>query len=322
MAEQYTYAVSRIRAMEPELLSRPELEQLLAAPDVVQAMQQLADKGFGGGEVFATFEELLEAERDRMWETLYELVPEDEVFTVFRYETDFHNLKAAVKAVVTDMDTQGLYQDNGTVPAEQIAQAVQKREYDALPEHLRQTAQQAVDVLLQTRSGQECDIVIDRAALEQMKEAGQSSDVELVRDYMEWSVALADIKIAVRGCRTGKPAAFLRRAMVSCRTLDTTKLAAAAAKNMDAVMEYLAYTRYAAAVEALKESMSAFEKWADNQIMALVRAQKTNPFTIAPVLAFMLAKENERKTVRMILTGKQNGIAEEAIRERLRDSYV
>lgn len=322
MAEQYTYAVSRIRAMEPELLTRQDLEQVLAAPTAAQGMQMLADKGFGGGGTFETFEEMLEAERDRMWETLHELVPEDEVFTVFRYETDFHNLKAAVKAKLTDADAEGLYRDNGTVPAQQIAQAVQKREYDMLPEHLKQVAQQAVDVLLQTRDGQECDVVIDRAALEQMKEIGRSSDVELVQQYMEWTVALADIKIAVRGCRTGKTATFLRRAMAPCATLDSVQLSAAAAKNMDAVYEYLAYTEYADAVEALKESMSAFEKWSDNKIMELIRTQKTNPFTIAPVLAFMLAKENERKTVRMILTGKQNGIAEESIRERLRDSYV
>jgi len=322
MAEQYTYAVSRIRAMEPELLSRQELEQVLAAPTVAQSMQVLADKGYGGGESFDSFEEMLSAQRDCMWETLHELVPEDEVFAVFRYETDFHNLKAAIKAKLTDADTDGLYKDNGTIPAEQIAQAVQKREYDLLPAHLKNVAQRAVEVLLQTRNGQECDIIIDRAALEQMGEIGQSSDVELVRDYMEWSVALANVKIAVRGCRTGKTAAFLKRAMAPCTTLDTAQLAAAAAKNIEAVYDYLIYTKYAAAVPALKESMSAFEKWADNQIMGLIRAQKTNPFTIAPVLAFLLAKENEQKAVRMILTGKQNGIAEEAIRERLRDSYV
>ena len=41
-----------------------------------------------------------------------------------------------------------------------------------------------------------------------------------------------------------------------------------------------------------------------------------------PLLAYIYAKETEIKVIRIIMVGKLNNIAEEVIRERLRDIYV
>ena len=74
--------------------------------------------------------------------------------------------------------------------------------------------------------------------------------------------------------------------------------------------------------QALKESPSAFERWCDNQLIETIKPQKYNPFTAGPLVAYILAKENEIKTVRIILTARLNGLEEEQIRERIREMYV
>ena len=56
--------------------------------------------------------------------------------------------------------------------------------------------------------------------------------------------------------------------------------------------------------------------------MELIRPQKSNYFGIEPIAAYLLARENEIKTVRIILCGKRSGIDDGVIRERLRDMYV
>ena len=38
--------------------------------------------------------------------------------------------------------------------------------------------------------------------------------------------------------------------------------------------------------------------------------------------AYVLACESERKSVRIILSGKLNGLPEDAIRERIRETYA
>ena len=75
-------------------------------------------------------------------------------------------------------------------------------------------------------------------------------------------------------------------------------------------------------MEQLKLSYSAFEKWCDNHMIEAIKPQKTNPFSIGPLVGYVLGRENEIKTVRIILTCKQNGLGDDAIRERVREMYV
>jgi V/A-type H+-transporting ATPase subunit C len=56
--------------------------------------------------------------------------------------------------------------------------------------------------------------------------------------------------------------------------------------------------------------------------METIRPQLYNSFSLGPLVAYVLARENEIKTVRIILTGKRSGLPEEFIRERAREMYV
>ena len=53
-----------------------------------------------------------------------------------------------------------------------------------------------------------------------------------------------------------------------------------------------------------------------------IRPEIHNPFGIGPVAAYILARENEIKTVRIILAAKRNNLPEEMLRERVRAMYV
>ena len=181
--------------------------------------------------------------------------------------------------------------------------------------------EEAYNALSQTRDGQLCDIIIDRAALEAIERAGQASDSELIRQYAELTVAAADIKTAVRCRRTGKPLEFIRRALAPCASLDVYQLAKAAAEGDEAISDYLSLTDYAGAVPALEQSPSAFERWCDNVIIESIRPQQFLAFGIGPLAAYILGHENEIKTVRIILSGKRNDLPEASIRERVREMY-
>lgn len=80
------------------------------------------------------------------------------------------------------------------------------------------------------------------------------------------------------------------------------------------IYKYLEHTSYKEAAEKLSVSMSEFEKWTDNKIMDLIKSQKSNPFTVAPIFSYILAKQNELKAVQIILSGKKNNLPDELIR--------
>ena len=321
MAELYTYAVARIRAKELSLLSSQDIEQLVSAKDAHEVLQLLADKGFDGGGAEG-IDEILEGESNKTWELMGELLDDMSVLDVFLFEKDFHNLKAAVKAVYSKMPTDGVFMPGGTAAAEEIYEAVRDREFEKLPENMRTAAAEAVQMLNKTGDGQLCDIIIDKAALEAIRAAGRASGNDMIDKYSELTAALADIKIAYRGARLKKSVDFLRAAIAECDTLSKDKLVSAAIAGTDELFSYLELTDYAPAVTEIKESDSDFEKWCDNLIMDFIRKQKSNPFTIAPLAAYVLARENEIKAVRIILTAKENGLSESFVRERLRDMYV
>ena len=105
--------------------------------------------------------------------------------------------------------------------------------------------------------------------------------------------------------------------------MNVEQLIRAALAGEDEIAQYLEGTAYAKGAQALRESASAFERWCDNRIIEMLKPQKYEAFSVATLsLGYLIARETEIKTVRIILTGKQNGFSDEAIRERIREMYV
>lgn len=321
-SEKYTYAVARIRALEVSLFSNSTIDQLIACQSYEQCLQFLEEKGWGDTETSGNAEAILTREEEKIWEVVKELSVDMKNFDVLSFPKLYHNLKAAVKAVCTEEEGRHIFYEDVSVPGDMMLEIIKEKDFYKLPEHMQQAAAEAYDTLLHTGDGQLCDVIIDRAALDAIYSAGKASDAVIIRDYAESTVAVADIKIAVRSQKTAKSLDFMKRAMAECESVNADQLAKAALAGMDAICEYLSGTAYAQGAEALKESASAFERWCDNRIIETISPQKYNAFTIGPVVAYVIARQNEIKTVRIILSGKSNDLPDESIRERVREMYV
>lgn len=319
---EYTYAVARIRALEASLLTDSVIDQLVNCQNEKQCLELLSEKGWGDHDTPLEASAVLKREEEKTWEVIREVAPDLSVFDVLSYSKVYHNLKAAIKEVCTEVRNENIFYDDCSIPGEEMLQIVQNKEFERLPGNMPAIAQEAYDTLLHTRDGQLCDVIVDRGALDAIYEAGRSAKDEIIQNYAESTVAIADIKTAVRSQRTGKSLDFMKRAMAECESISVDQLAKAALAGPEAIGEYLSGTTYAEGAQALEESPSAFERWCDNRMMETIRPQKYNAFSVGPLVAYQLARENEIKTVRIILTGKQNAFPDEAIRERVREMYV
>jgi len=322
MSEKYTYAVARIRALEVALFSNATIDQLIACQNYEQCLQFLAEKGWGDSDTPAEAEAILGREEEKIWEVVSELHVDMEKFDVLSYPKLFHNLKAAIKEVCTEEENRHIFYEDVSIPGKMMLEIVREKDFGRLPPNMQHAAEEAYETLLHTRDGQLCDVIIDRAALEAVYNAGKAAKDAIIRDYAESTVAVADIKIAVRSQKTAKSMDFMTRAMAECDSVSVSQLAKAALNGMDAIREYLMGTAYAEGAEALAQSPSAFERWCDNRIIQTISPQKYNAFTIGPVIAYVIARQNEIKTVRIILSGKLNDLPDDSIRERVREMYV
>ncbi|MCR5774522.1 MAG: V-type ATPase subunit [Lachnospiraceae bacterium] len=323
---QYYYAVARIRSRELGLLNQAFIDQLLGAKSIEEAMRLLQDKGWHMPDSYTTesdrIEKMLASEKQKTWDLIAELVDDMSVFDVLLIENDYHNLKAAVKKSLTSVKHSEIFSSGGTIDPKVMEEAVTTRDFSPLPDEMEPVAEKALDTLLHTHDGQLTDIIIDKAALKAIGEAAKRSGSPVLELYARLKIAAADIKIAVRAVKTGKDKKFIKEALAPCDTLNTEKLAEAAGEGMDSIYDYLSLTDYSDAVPELKKSPSAFERWCDNLIIRNIRSEISHPYTIGPLAAYIIARENEISTVRIVLSGLINDLPEESVRERAREMYV
>lgn len=319
----FGFAVARIRAKENTLLTSQALDNLMACRTYEDCVRLLLERGWEGTENDSP-EELITKQQDATWQLMRELCSEKEIkfFDIFRYADDFHNLKAAIKEAYIQKEVPNVYMENGTIPVSTFKKCAADGEFSALPMNMMKAGKEAYDVLFHTGDSQLCDVIIDKAALEAIYKVGKDSKNPLLKDYVELKCGAANINIAIRSAKANKDVEFLKRAFVDCESISTQRLIEATRNSIDSVYDYLDQTTYKEAGNYIKESPAAFERWCDNKMMNVISSQKYKSFTIGPLAAYVLAKENEIKSVRMILSGKVNNLSDEAVRERIRDTYV
>lgn len=317
---EYTFAVARIRANEGKLLSTQELSSVIAAGSYEEAVRRLNDKGYEiAGNDYAP---ALEKRRGDMLTLIEEVLPEKKQFDSIFIENDFQNLKILLKGIVCEKDTDDLLCYPTVYEIKETVKNVRERNNSSLPEPLRHSDRSAYRILTQTRFAQLADSVVDRAMLEWMLKISKEADNPIMERIAQTRAATADIKVLYRCIKAEKAVSFMERCVASCDAFDKDRIIKSASEGMDSFLEFLSHTDYSGAVDALKTSATAFEKWCDDKLMSIIKTAKSETFGIAPIVAYYYAVETEIKSVRIILSAKYNGFSEETVRERVRELYV
>ena len=313
----YVFAVARIRAKEKNLLSDADFLQMAGMKTVEEVCGFLSDHGWGDPSQNETADSLLEQEEEKTRGVLREIRLEPAVDAVLSYPQLYHNLKAGIKEICTVDAHTGIFYDIKGFEAEKVMDILQDRKYQALPEHMKATAEQAMEYMVKNRDGQRCGICVDRGCLEAIRDAGRQAGDEAIRRYAEVFVTVSDIKIAARSQGTGKSLAFLKEALAQSSLLDTDALAQAASSDRDVFLAFLDSHGWKDAADALRKSGSAFDRWCDARPLRELRSQGGDIESPGPIVAWYLARQNEIRKARIILTGKANGFTEEEITERV-----
>jgi len=117
--EDYTYAVSRIRAIEKKLLDDAKLSRMLDSRPADEALKILseAEYGLNSDNINAfQYEKLLKEESKKLYALVRELMPQSDIVDVFLQANDFHNIKVILKAEFLGMDNfDDLLIDSGAI---------------------------------------------------------------------------------------------------------------------------------------------------------------------------------------------------------------
>ena len=103
---EYTYAVARIRALEASLLTDAFIDQLVNCQNEKQCLELLSERGWGDAETGLDAAAMLKREEEKTWEVIRDTAPDLSVFDVLSYTKVYHNLKAAIKEVCTEVQNE------------------------------------------------------------------------------------------------------------------------------------------------------------------------------------------------------------------------
>ena len=193
----YAYADARLKANENKLLTTSDIETLVSCRGVKDCYDFLAAKGWKLDETVG-LTEALKQQNQELWQLLTESVPDKSVLDVLTVCNDYFNLKAAVKASFVGVTPDRLFVYPTSVDLEMLQTSVKQHDFDALGEKLGNTAKEAYQAALTSESGQAADIIIDRAALDELSRLSKESKCELVKDMARLLCTFADIKTAYR----------------------------------------------------------------------------------------------------------------------------
>jgi V/A-type H+-transporting ATPase subunit C len=310
------------------MLSRERIERMLDAASFGEAAKIAAECGYPDMSDFDVFE--IEAALARQRAKIYEELSKQDgvraVVDLFRMKYDFHNVKALVKAFAVGGSASGILSDCGRVSKGAIADAVHGEGGSELLEGIRQAVDMATSALARTANPQLSDIETDRIYFAGMLSHAEATKNTFITGYVKLMIDAANLRVYVRCKRTGRSEDFLKLSLLPGGNVPVEAITAAYAADKFAETVFTA-EELVSAVQLAKSAIEGgaqtrFERECDNALSLYCANVKMISFGPEVVIAYLTELDWEITAIRMILAGKQSGIAPAAIKERLRENYV
>lgn len=324
----YLSISTRVRAMENRLLGRERRERMIEARTDEEALKILTECGYAEPENLSVpaLNRVLTEARAGLFADLRSAVPQPALVEVFQIKYDYHNLKALVKAEALGEEADRLLMPGGRYAPQALAEAYRRGALGDYPECLRRAAEQARETLNASGDPQAADLLLDRACYEEMAAAAKESGSAFLQGYVRLAVDAANLRTAVRCQRMGAGNELLAESLLPGGSVEPR--AVAAAKGGELARRFAGTPLEGAAELGAgltapgSGTLTAFETSCDNALNSYLSQAKRVAFGEAPVVAFLCAREAEATAIRTILAGRKAGLSGDAIRERMRESYV
>jgi V/A-type H+-transporting ATPase subunit C len=330
-SEDYIFASTYIRSREKYLLTQEKADRMLDSKTADDALRVLYELQYGEGldEIPASeFEKLLALELIKTYDMVMSLVPDEEYFNLFLYPNDYHNIKVLLKAEFADVSSQDLLIGSGTVDISDLAENIQNRNFNGMREEMAKGIKEVIETFGATQDPQVIDLILDKACYKDMGIEVAKLKNKFIKGYVELKIATINSKSFIRAKEMNKSWDFFSKIYIEGGKVPERLFI----NNYDEPLEQFAERLGAfdlsavlhEGVPALKETgrFTVLEKFCDNLLMDYVKESKYVPFGVEPLVSYIVAKESEIKTIRIIMAGKLAGLSTELIRERIRDTYA
>lgn len=323
----FAQSIARIRYMELSLLDRTKIENLIEAKDFNEALKLLQDTKYGDY-VSDSYEEGLKHALEDLYKEMHEMIPVKEVVDFLCIRYDGHNMKSLSKGKLGGFDTDSMLIDAGTIPLDNLKLMFKEQNFEELPEVLRPYIEKAFEDFKKSPNPQDIDLTIDKGTYKYMLEMAKNSDMEYLVKIVKAMIDVINIKAFLRIKRQDRGIDLMEKVYIEGGNINRDMFINSINEPIEGFANKLLLTDHFKWVKGgideyvKNDDIGYVEKFGDNYIIDYIKSAKYISFGPDPIVAFILAKENEIKILRIVLAGKKNKVDNNLIRERLRDVYV
>lgn len=316
-----------IRIKENELLTPETFDQLIRAEDLSEVQKILAGTTYGQylSDVTGPLENVLGADRSANFAELAELAPDQDVVWIYTMRYTFHNLKALTKAYYAKENYDHLYRPDGIYRLEDVKNAIETGKSAVLAAELMVAITEVRDYMAESHILQGIDVIYDRNYLKLQRIVGERiNDPELLDEIISF-IDLTNIMTTLRCVMQDRSSNFMSTVLSSSGSISKTDLMTFAQQDLAQLKEFLLESRYGELLQPVfageEIDFALLDRLTDNYLSDKYNQAQTMAFGPLPLLAFLNAKNIERKNLRLIIVGKRSGFTQEQIKERMRDVY-
>ncbi|NLM42839.1 MAG: V-type ATP synthase subunit C [Clostridiales bacterium] len=328
----YIQAVTRTRVLEKKLLSKTRIDRMIEAKDIEEVFKTLSETEYSNAVAGVSrdedYENILSHELKRVYKLMREVSKDQIVVDLMALKYDYHNLKVLVKERKLNKDLSRLYIPIGTTDFKKIKEGfIEGNLRDVEPE-FREAIEAVVQDFEINKDPQKIDIIFDRYYFQHLFKMAKNTGIQLFVDYVRDMIDFVNIKSSIRLKKQGKDMNFLEEVLLPNGNIDKDAIMISYNDSIDTMISR--YKNYRIGQSLLKglesfratNRLSDLEKYMDNYLVEINKPSKYVNFGPEPIFSYLVAKEAEIKTLRIIMVSKLNKLSPDATRERVRDLYV
>lgn len=320
---QYTFAAAQVRVLGTLMLSRATLLDIVNAEDFEQAVELLAGGEYAlsvGERSSADLERLLKERRTEARKIFTALMIDEPTVELIRSRDDFANMRLALRRTLTGKPLGTDYSDDGNVEVEIFEQVFEEENYNLLPYHMQEAIERAVLGYYQNKEIRQIDYAIDAYQAEHNIKKAQELKSAFLLELFRMQIDLTNIRTMLRLKFTESEH---RNVFLEGGYVEQQRLKHAMDIGHEAIAPLFFATPY---YEVLERGVSYFvannsflklEQHCEEHLIGFLRTTSQITAGPQPVIAYLLMKENEIRTVRFLLTAKRNQLDTRLILDRL-----
>jgi len=328
---RYAFYTAQVRALELQMLSRATLLDMANAASFEQAADLLSGTEYALAHASASFSEVestLQLGRSAIRELFSVFMLDKSIVELFKTRDDFANLRLVLRRTLTEKPLGTDYSIDGNVSPEVFEEVFTEDNYELLPDYMRAAAEQAVLAYYQDKDIRRIDYAIDDFQAEYNLEKARRLRSIFLLGLSRLQVDLTNIHTMLRlkftdseqGTRLAgtERKVFLKGGFIEQeRFIHGLDLGYEALGPLFFVTPYYRLVDIGANYLGSNKSFLKIEQQCEEHLTGFLKSTVQITAGHQPIIAYLLMKENEIRTVRLILTAKKNNLDTKLILDRL-----